>query len=114
MAGLSGDYYHEGERTEPSAHVGDDQNGFELWEVSADLTGLPVDTERRGRTRLARTKSSQQIREWAIGMDDPTPDHGEQGTDTRYLVLLNSEKVLGQDGEVGEHPCSKRAARALF
>lgn len=114
MAGHTGDYHHEGERTEPSAHVGDDQNGFERWKVSADLTGLPVDTERRGRTRLARTTSSQQIREWAIGVDDPTPDHGEQGTDTRYLILLNSEKVLGQDGEVGEHPCSKRAARALF
>jgi hypothetical protein len=30
-----------------AAQVEDEQNGFEMWKVSADLTGLPVDTERR-------------------------------------------------------------------
>ena len=44
---LTGGYYHQRKRIEPSSQVADEQNGFELWEVSADLTGLPVDTERR-------------------------------------------------------------------
>lgn len=47
VAGLSGGYYHERERVEPSPQVGDEHNGFELWKVSADLTGLPIDVERR-------------------------------------------------------------------
>ncbi len=47
VAGLSGGYYHQRERVEPSPQVGDEHNGFELWKVSADLTGLPIDVERR-------------------------------------------------------------------
>ncbi len=47
VAGLSGGYYHQRERVEPSPQVGDEHNGFELWKVSADLTGLPIDIERR-------------------------------------------------------------------
>ena len=43
MAGHSGGYYYQRERIEPSAQVEDEQNGFELWKVSADLTGLPVE-----------------------------------------------------------------------
>ena len=43
MAGHSGGYYYRRERIEPSAQVEDEQNGFELWKVSADLTGLPVE-----------------------------------------------------------------------
>ncbi len=46
MAGRSGGYYHHRGRIEPSAQVEDEQNGFEMWKVSADLTGLPVDPER--------------------------------------------------------------------
>ncbi len=44
MAHHSGGYYHQRERIEPSAQAADEQNGFELWKVSADLTGLPIDT----------------------------------------------------------------------
>jgi len=47
VAGLSGGYYHQRERVEPSPQGGDEHNGFELWKVSADLTGLPIDVERR-------------------------------------------------------------------
>ena len=47
VAGHSGGYYHQRERIEPSAQVEDEHSGFELWKVSADLTGLPIDTERR-------------------------------------------------------------------
>ena len=43
VAGHSGGYYHRRERIEPSAQVEDEQNGFELWKVSADLTGLPIE-----------------------------------------------------------------------
>ena len=31
------------EAGERGAQAGDEQNGFELWKVSADLTGLPVE-----------------------------------------------------------------------
>ncbi len=47
VAGHGGGYYHQRERIEPSAQVEDEHSGFELWKVSADLTGLPIDTERR-------------------------------------------------------------------
>lgn len=47
VAHRSRGYYYQRERIEPSTQVGDEQNGFERWKVSADLTGLPVDTERR-------------------------------------------------------------------
>ena len=43
VAGRSGGYYHRRQRIEPSAQVKDEQNGFEMWKVSADLTGLPVE-----------------------------------------------------------------------
>ncbi len=43
MTGRSGGYYYRRERIKPSAQVGDEHNGFELWKVSADLTGLPVE-----------------------------------------------------------------------
>ncbi|MFB3099629.1 MAG: hypothetical protein ACE1ZX_06310, partial [Acidimicrobiia bacterium] len=47
VAGRSGGYCHQRERVEPSPQGGDEHNGFELWKVSADLTGLTVDIERR-------------------------------------------------------------------
>ncbi len=47
VAGRGGGYCHRRERIEPSPQVGDEHNGFELWKVSADLTGLPIDVERR-------------------------------------------------------------------
>ena len=45
MAGQSGGYYHKGRTVEPSPVVADEQNGFELWKLSAELTDLPIELD---------------------------------------------------------------------
>jgi NAD(P)-dependent dehydrogenase (short-subunit alcohol dehydrogenase family) len=43
VARSSGGYYHAGKPLEPSREAIDEQNGFELWKLSTELTDLPVD-----------------------------------------------------------------------
>ena len=45
VEGETGGYYHRGSRVEPSAQATDEQNGFELWKLSAELTDLPEDLD---------------------------------------------------------------------
>ena len=41
MSGRTGGYYHKQKPVEPSPAASDEQNAFELWKLSAELTDLP-------------------------------------------------------------------------
>lgn len=42
MSGRSGGYYHKQKPVDPSPAASDEQNAFELWKLSAELTDLPL------------------------------------------------------------------------
>jgi NAD(P)-dependent dehydrogenase (short-subunit alcohol dehydrogenase family) len=43
LSSVSGGYYHDRKRLEPSPAATDEQNAFELWKLSAELTDLPLE-----------------------------------------------------------------------